>query len=358
MFIDISPEDKKITPYQVHKQFTVTFNGGVDTATRLGVMRLSAQSGSLKGNPSFTTTAAANTFVSGGKTTKIYKRPLYEQIRRNFFHFAKGMNDHSINNQPQWVLDRHYLPWGHAGGIAGGMSNAYKLGLRELYPSANVISVPQRLFGEGIRTGSIILDDYSTGVKITIKDDGYGNLYDSAYETNFMSASLTANGSGSAIGIVNYDYGLIILTSNSTGSYANAGNQSSGSTGWNLKFDSTKTLYEHEYTANIKEGSLNNSTNISVSYQRSGSQTIPGSLSLNDMREIVNSPRESAYNTTNGYTATTQTENFATHSFFAPYITTIGLYNDHGDLLAVAKTSRPVRNEPELDLSFIIRFDV
>ena len=358
MFINISPEDRKITPYKVHKQFTVTFNGGVDTATRLGVMRLSALSGSLKGNPAFNTTAAANTFVSGGKTTKIYKRPLYEQIRRNFFHFARSGNIHSPENaQPQWVLDTNHTPWGHSGGTTS-LKTADKLDLRTLYSTANVISVPQRLFGEGIRTGSVILDDYSTGTKIVIKDDGYGNLYDSAYETNFMSASLTAKGSGSAVGIVNYDYGLIILTSHSTGSYANSGGQASGSTGWNLKFESTRTLYEHEYTANIKEGVLNNSTNISVSYQRSGSQTIPGSLALNDMREIVNSPRESAYNTTNGYTATTQTENFTTHSFFAPYITTIGLYNDHGDLLAVAKTSRPVRNDPELDLSFIIRFDV
>ena len=50
--------------------------------------------------------------------------------------------------------------------------------------------------------------------------------------------------------------------------------------------------------------------------------------------------------------------NFTTHSFFAPYVTTIGLYNDHGDLLAVAKTSRPVRNDPEIALSFIVRFDI
>ena len=28
------------------------------------------------------------------------------------------------------------------------------------------------------------------------------------------------------------------------------------------------------------------------------------------------------------------------------------------ELLAVAKTSRPVRNDPELALSFVVRFDV
>jgi len=91
--------------------------------------------------------------------------------------------------------------------------------------------------------------------------------------------------------------------------------------------------------------------------ERSGSQTIPSGLSDGTMRDLVAAPAESLYKS-NGYTATTETENFTTHSFFAPYVTTIGLYNDHGDLLAVAKTSRPVRNDPEIALSFIVRFDI
>ena len=50
--------------------------------------------------------------------------------------------------------------------------------------------------------------------------------------------------------------------------------------------------------------------------------------------------------------------NFATHSFFAPYVTSIGLYNDFNELLAVAKLASPVRNDPELALSFVVRFDI
>ena len=123
-----------------------------------------------------------------------------------------------------------------------------------------------------------------------------------------------------------------------------------------MTFESTKTIYEHEYTVIVPENQFNTTTNISATNQRSGSLNLP-SMSLAEMRQIMPSPAENSYNLS-GYTATPLAESFTTHSFFAPYVTTVGLYNDHGDLLAVAKTSRPVRNDPELALSFIIRFDI
>ncbi len=79
---------------------------------------------------------------------------------------------------------------------------------------------------------------------------------------------------------------------------------------------------------------------------------------IQKLRAILPSPAESAYNTTSAYEAATDVESFATHSFFAPYITSIGLYNDLNELLAVAKVSRPIRNDPELALSFVVRFDI
>ena len=45
-----------------------------------------------------------------------------------------------------------------------------------------------------------------------------------------------------------------------------------------------------------------------------------------------------------------------TNNTFA-YVTTIGLYDAKGDLLAVAKTSRPIEKNPETDLSVRIRLD-
>jgi hypothetical protein len=50
-------------------------------------------------------------------------------------------------------------------------------------------------------------------------------------------------------------------------------------------------------------------------------------------------------------------ENFVTHSEFNPYVTSVGLYNDQHELLAVAKLSRPIKKPKEYDISFTIRFD-
>jgi hypothetical protein len=39
------------------------------------------------------------------------------------------------------------------------------------------------------------------------------------------------------------------------------------------------------------------------------------------------------------------------------YVTTIGLYDAPGNMLAVAKTSRPIEKNPEVDLSISVRID-
>ena len=83
----------------------------------------------------------------------------------------------------------------------------------------------------------------------------------------------------------------------------------------------------------------------------------------NEVRCIV---RESDYNLTynptilkyggeyitsgsNGYTLTgsldSTVKDFATGSFFQPYVTTIGLYNDTNNLLATAKLSKPLKKD-------------
>lgn len=49
---------------------------------------------------------------------------------------------------------------------------------------------------------------------------------------------------------------------------------------------------------------------------------------------------------------------FATGSAFVPYVTTVGLYNDQNDLLAIAKFSQPIPLSQDTDTNFLIRIDV
>lgn len=373
MFTPIRKEDRQVTPYKIHKEFTVQNYAGINTATDLGIMQLEAITGSLQGfasngRPAFeSSSAGVNSFVSGGNTFKVYKQPLFQQIKHNFFEFANPNNRVSPQPQPQNVLDVYCRPWGHPKSHDTGSLDTLSydphsyhwqtLGLRKIYNKVNVVSIPQNLFGEGIRSGSIEITDYSSGDTLTIVDDGYGNLYDKAYEAEFNNGMPTNVGSGSSLGVVSYEYGLVMLST--TSSYYDGIVSGSGATGWKLKWQSTKTIYEHEYQCIIPSEKYNASTNISTTFQRSGSITIPkSSVSQLDLLRQVMPPAESQYSTGSSINAATKTEGFVTHSFFAPYITTVGLYNDAGDLLAVAKTSRAIRNDPEIAMSFVIRFDI
>jgi hypothetical protein len=40
-----------------------------------------------------------------------------------------------------------------------------------------------------------------------------------------------------------------------------------------------------------------------------------------------------------------------------PYITTVGLYNNEAQLIAVAKLGRPIQKREDVDMNFIIRWD-
>ena len=46
-----------------------------------------------------------------------------------------------------------------------------------------------------------------------------------------------------------------------------------------------------------------------------------------------------------------------TGSYLAPYITTIGLYDNELNMVAVAKLPQPIKSEPNYPINFIIRFD-
>jgi hypothetical protein len=51
-------------------------------------------------------------------------------------------------------------------------------------------------------------------------------------------------------------------------------------------------------------------------------------------------------------------KSFATGSYFKPYITTIGLYNDNNELLAVAKLGQPLEVSNIIDTNIMIRLDI
>ena len=92
-----------------------------------------------------------------------------------------------------------------------------------------------------------------------------------------------------------------------------------------LQFQGSHLIYEHEYQCTVGEHEFNYSTNVSL---RKNTETNPYML-----------------------------EDFTSASFFSPYITTIGLYNESYELLAIAKLGQPVRCSDETDTTFVVRYD-
>jgi len=166
----------------------------------------------------------------------------------------------------------------------------------------NVLNVNQSVFGSKILPNSFKITS-SIGL---VTDDGYGNLY-----------------SGSEhIGNIFYAQGIAVIT-NQSSSYQNLLTGSFTSTA-SISFQNEHIIYENEVRCIVRESDFNLSYNPSL---------VTGSYANGVLR------------------------NFATGSFFQPYVTTIGLYNDNNDLLMVAKLGKPIALSSDTDMTFIVRYD-
>lgn len=217
-----------------------------------------------------------------------------------------------------------------------------------------VIAVPQSYYGEGIKVGTVVLQDEQ--LSRTYTDDGYSNLIDS----------------GSNIkGNIFYDRGLVIVTKDIV----------SGSvlSQFTLDFRSTKTIYENEIFIPVLEGEFNYSQNPSAVYEDGGKKIVVQTSREESLRKRNNDlvtktiydpgvrwVRNSKY----PYVSKLDSTKFGsfddfeysgsldpTGSYLAPYITTIGLYDNELNLIAVAKLPKPIKSEPNYPINFIIRFD-
>jgi hypothetical protein len=215
-----------------------------------------------------------------------------------------------------------------------------------------VISIPQIFYGEGIKIGTVTLEDEQTGK--TYSDDGYSNLLDSG---------------SNVAGNIFYDRGLIILTRDIT----------SGSilSQFTLNYRSTKTLYENEIFISVLENEFNVSQNPSAVYEDGGTIITkiiqrPGSTKIDDLvtSSFYDSGIKWIRNSKYAYQSQINPSKFGsfddyeysssldpTGSYLAPYITTIGLYDDELNMVAVAKLPKPIKSLPDYPVNFIVRFD-
>jgi len=187
----------------------------------------------------------------------------------------------------------------------------------DLYPIRNfptganeIIAVgiiPQSLFGDYIKPGGVGISGYT--------DDGQGNI--------FISSTLEY------VGNIIYTHGIIIIT-NQTVVNSFIGNRT-------VFFRPTTTIYETQYKCTIRPDEFNYSLN-------------PTLLSGSEYTNPVNS---------SGSTVNVSGDvvDFVTGSAFAPYVTSVGLYNSTNELLAVAKLAQPIPTSRTVDMNIVINMD-
>ena len=275
---------------------------------------------------------------------------------------------------------------------------------RLLVDRARIIAIPQIKYGEQIKPFSINI--YDNQLNESIYDDGHGNLISnySAYNfklidienkififydannnevtTTILSLDIENNillvenedsfflltidieaGTISFLGVfkakqfevptignVFYSHGLIVITKLTKLNEVreNIFNSFSGS------YKSTNTIYENEVLLIVGEDEFNTSTNpTAVTFVN---PTITSyTTSFEGTQKSFNYDASYELPEFNNYEYSASVD--PTGSFIAPYITTIGLYDENMDMVAIAKLATPIKSTPDLPVNFLIRFD-
>lgn len=215
------------------------------------------------------------------------------------------------------------------------------------------------------RNNSDIIGGSDTSVRIDKFDADTGQMI----VDNFPFLPDDAN--GIKIGNVFYQQGLVTL---------NREVDTHLLTDWNLTYKSTQTIYEHEYLLISNQDEFNISQNPTAITQVGGKYST--FVDSNGVSRKVYTEQPTKYirkkstmddgqvldfRYSSSVSSSTHFAGFehydlsssidTTGSFLAPFITTIGLYDDNCDLVAVAKLPQPIKSEPDIPINFIVRFD-
>jgi hypothetical protein len=317
--------DIVITPLELNKSFN--FKGAAAlTASNAGIDRFLGLNTSSLFNPL--------TDPTTGQISPQYQRLVYSSIKE--LYYSNYLNSTASLGSP--VTTASLVPGSDVAGnvLVGSTSSAGRywnypqtdLIFEHYYPTSSnsyvgVLSVPVGLFGNYIQPGSFIWSADSG----SIYDDGEGNL--------ILSSSQKICGQ------IFYPHGLAIITSNSSPGSSNL--YGSAVFGYSLygnftdeqviknfvtssnvtcSFSSSLTIYETQYKCTLNENEFNFSQNPSII---SGSEGEPYS--------------------------------YVTSSYFSPYVTTVGLYDEDQNLLAVGKLSQPLPTSATTDTTILVNID-
>ena len=338
----------------------------------------------------------SDTFTKAtGLSEDVFVHLLYKSIEKKYY-----TNNGLINNYGLFSNDANFS------------------GEREIGNNIYVVKIAQSKFGERIKPGSITITDTDTSE--VYSDSGKGRIVSTSptytvVSVDFFSEEmiLSIDGTNYTFTITSFDFntGAAILTYQSntdteyivTFDFQNSqvtftaeleiggaviaqndyGNLfysdglivftglSSDLTNYNIEYRATQTIHETEILIEAKAGEFNYSQNPSaVDVTVSGSYDFETTAITNvspaktvKIKHYNDIKQKSSYDGSYGSITGSWDDydnNFLsdpTGSYLTTYVSTIGIYDKDGDMVAVAKLPQPFKNLPDYDVNFISRFD-
>ena len=306
--------DVIITPFEVNKAFT--FEGAPElTASDAGIDRFIGTNDEI---PTYTTSS----WQSTGEVAEELRVLVYNSVKKLYYGnyvdnvgtstAASGGYDNSL---PTDLYYERFFPTGDSDQVG-------------------VVSIPTKLYGDKIQPKSFLLKSGS----ISITDDGEGNLkLGSLIVGNIFYnqgvAVIIGNGNNENVGVALY--GTAVYGTSVYGATEDVAFISNFMTDNDVtcSFSSSYQIFETQYKCTIDANEFNYSVNPSL---------LADDLRGND--KILTS-------------GSSQYSNFVTSSDFSPFVTTIGLYNDDKELVAVGKLSQPLPTSQTTDTTIFINID-
>ena len=315
VFKSFITSDVIVSPFEVNKSFT--FRGNEFTGSNVGIDRYLGKN------------ITSSLWVSGsyptGYVTVQDQILVYRSIRELYYSNYLLNSDGSPAATASFNTDGTITGAAYTPNYYNYLSST--LLADRYFPTSSddvigVISIPSNLFGEYIKPGTLTLSN----ALFTLNDDGEGNVISGSYK----------------VGDIIYEHGMIILTSDGIPKQDGYGfityegglydigdisfiNNFVNGTNITCSFSSSFNIYETQYKCTLRENEFNFSQNPTLVSGSSNSGVLYG---------------------------------FATGSYFSPYVTTVGLYDNNYNLLAVAKLAQPLPTSAVTDTSILINLDL
>ena len=240
------------------------------------------------------------------------------------------------------------------------LSNSYAYTGSYVSGTVNMLQIPSIMFGDGIKKGTVSLKYYFTG---TLIDEAIDS------KQNGELISTMGGASGSVVGVVLYNEGFVLLTSSvnistnpdkyTTGaalqraSWQYFGAYTTGlatASLFSVSFEGTQKIPTTTMFATAQPGDLNNSPN--PTWISSSSSTWRDKTSVSEVGYVE--PKDTAIKNTIDSRYCNYESEFQKQTF----ITQIGIFDKHKNLIGVAKLANPVQKKEADNYTFKLKLDL